>query len=117
MKYADLLASARLPASLPARGHVVFGAGVWSDRRDRPDSVPDGPGDQLDQRSFEARPGAVGGGDRPRRDRPARSERGPPDGCGPGFPWGRARPAQRALQPSPATRAVVLRPPADRAAD
>src|SRR5207302_7818531 len=116
LKHEDLLASTGFPAPVQAARELVVRAGLRRDGRDRPDPLPDRPGDQLDPLTFAPGPGLVGDRDRDRRAGPAGAERGTAAGRRPGVARGGARPSQPALRTSPAARAVLLRPPADGAA-
>ena len=117
MKYVYVLATARLPAPLPARSHVVVRARLRRARRHGPDPVSDRPGDQRGPRPRPPRAGPAGAGDHRRGLGPAGAERVPATRGRTRLAGRRAGPAQPSLRPAAAARAVVLRPPADRPAD
>ena len=117
MKRAYFPATHPLPAPVSAGGRLVVRARCRRDGHDRPDPAADGRGDQLDPGARQAQADHVGDRDRGRRPSAARAEQRPPAGGRAGVAGRRARPAQHALRAAPASRARLLRPPADRAAD
>ena len=117
MKYVHFQAFARLPPTLPQGGRVVVRARLRRDGRHRGDPRSDRPRDRRGPCSPSPPADALGDRDRGRRTGPARPERLPAADRRPGVAGHRARSAQPALRAAAATRARLLRRPADGPAD
>ena len=117
MKYAHVLATQRISATVSARGRVVVRARLRGADQHRADPVPDGPGDQRDPRPSSPHAVAARGRDPAGGPRPAGIQRAAPAGCRARLAGRRGGHARDPLRPAAAARARLLRPSADRPAD